>query len=77
MAIGKGYVNFFFLQPFLGSFRRLPSSLSGKNWAGDAKDLGSIPDTDHPLEEGMGTTPVFVPENSMGSRSLVDCSPWG
>ena len=32
-----------------------------------------------PLEEGMATqsTPVFLPENPHGRRSLVGCSPWG
>ena len=30
-----------------------------------------------PLEESMGTTLVFVPEESHGQRSLVGYSPWG
>ena len=29
-----------------------------------------------PLEEGMATTPVFLPEESHGQRSLVGYSPW-
>ena len=29
-----------------------------------------------PLEEGM-TTPVFLPGESHGKRSLADYSPWG
>ena len=30
-----------------------------------------------PLEKGMQPTPVFLPRESHGSRSLVDYSPWG
>ena len=29
-----------------------------------------------PLEEGIATTPVFLPGKSHGQRSLVDYSPW-
>ena len=30
-----------------------------------------------PLEEGMKSTPVFLPGVSHGQRSLVGYSPWG
>ena len=30
-----------------------------------------------PLEEGMATTPVFLPGESQGRGSLVDCRLWG
>ena len=30
-----------------------------------------------PLEKEMATTPVFLPEESHGQRSLVGYSPWG
>ena len=30
-----------------------------------------------PLEEGMASTPVFLPRESHGQRSLVGHSPWG
>ena len=30
-----------------------------------------------PLEEGMATTPAFLPGESQGQRSLVGYSPWG
>ena len=30
-----------------------------------------------PLEEGMETTPVFLPGESHGQRSLKGCDPWG
>ena len=30
-----------------------------------------------PLEKGMGTTPVFLPGEFHGQRSLVGYSPWG
>ena len=28
------------------------------------------------LEEGLATTPVFLPGKSHGQRSLAGCSPW-
>ena len=31
---------------------------------------------EYPMEEGMVTTPVFLPEESHGQRSLVGHSPW-
>ena len=30
-----------------------------------------------PLEKGMAATPVFLPEEFHGQRSLVGYSPWG
>ena len=30
-----------------------------------------------PLEKGMATTPVFLPGDFHGQRSLVGYSPWG
>ena len=30
-----------------------------------------------PLEEEMATTPVFLPGESQGQRSLVGYNPWG
>ena len=30
-----------------------------------------------PLEEGMATTPVLLPAESHGQRSLAGYSPWG
>ena len=30
-----------------------------------------------PLEKGVATTPVFLPEESHGQRSLAGHSPWG
>ena len=32
---------------------------------------------ENPLEEDMETTPVFLPEESHGQRSLAGYSPWG
>ena len=34
-------------------------------------------DWEDPLERGMATTPVFLPEESHGQRSLVGSSLWG
>ena len=45
--------------------------------AGDIRDVGSVPGGLHPLEEGMQPTPVFLPGESHGQRSLVGYSLWG
>ena len=45
-----------------------------KNPAANARDVGdsgSIPGWEDPLEEGMATTPVFLPGESHGQRSLA------
>ena len=43
--------------------------------AGDAGDAGSSPGLGR--SPGEGPTPVFLPGESHGQRSLVDYSPWG
>ena len=47
--------------------------------AGDERDTGLIPGSgrEDPLEGAWQPTPVFLPEESHGQRSLVGCSPWG
>ena len=45
--------------------------------AGDVRDVGSIPGLGRSLEEKRTTTPVFLPGEFHGQRSLVGCSPWG
>ena len=30
-----------------------------------------------PLEQGMQPTPVFLPGEALGQRSLAGCGPWG
>ena len=44
---------------------------------GDTPDAGSIPGSGEPLEEGMQPTPVFLPGESQGQRSLAGYSPQG
>ena len=41
----------------------------------NAEDLGSIPGSGR--SPGEGNTPVFLPGESHGERSLVGYSPWG
>ena len=48
-----------------------------KNAPANAQDRGLIPGLGDPLEQVWQPTPVFVPGNSYGQRSLVDYSPWG
>ena len=50
----------------------------GKESAFDVGDLGSIPRLGRSPGEGNGKpTPVFLPRESHGQRSLVGYSPWG
>ena len=43
------------------------------------RDSGLIPGSGRSPGEGRArqSTPVFLPGESHGQRSLVDCSPWG
>ena len=43
----------------------------------EIRDGCSIPGREDPLEEGVATTPVFLPGESHGQRSLAGCSPRG
>ena len=46
--------------------------------AGGARDVGSIPGSGRSPGGGHGNpTPVCLPGESHGERSLVDYSPWG
>ena len=46
--------------------------------AGDIRDAGLIPGWGRSPGEGNGkATPVFLPGESHGQRSLVGYSPWG
>ena len=40
------------------------------------RSLGLIPESGDPLGKGMATTPVFLPGEFHGQRSLVGYSPW-
>ena len=63
-------------------YRGFPSGSDGKESACSAGDLDSIPGQEEPLEKGMtpysltGMTPVFLPGEFQGQRSLVGYSPW-
>ena len=51
--------------------------LSGKESACNTGDLGSIPGLGRSPGGGNGyPTPVFLPGESHGQRSLAGCSPW-
>ena len=54
-----------------------PGSSVSKESALSAGDPGSIPGSGRSLEGGRQPTPVFLPGESHGQRSLVGCSPWG
>ena len=58
----------------------LPSDVRGKESAcnaGCAEDAISSLGGEDPLEEGMATTPKFLPGKSNGQRSLAGYSPLG
>jgi len=54
----------------------LPWWLSGKEYAGNSGDVGWIPASGKPSGEWL-STPVFLPEESHGHKSLAGHSPWG
>ena len=59
-------------------FMRLPWRLSGKESACQAGDVGSIPGSRRFLwRRKWQPTPVFLPEELHGQRSLEGYSPWG
>ena len=43
----------------------------------ETRNAGLIPGSEDPLEEAWQLTPVFLPRDPHGQRSLVGCSPWG
>ena len=45
--------------------------------AGDTRDVGVTSGSGRFPEGGHTSIPVFLPGESHGQRSLVDCSPWG
>ena len=48
-----------------------------KNWPANAGDQGLIPGLRRSPGAGNGNTPVFLPGESHGQRSLVGYSLWG
>ena len=48
----------------------------GKKSAYNTGDLDSIPESGRAPGEGNGNTPVFLPGEFHGQRSLVGYSPW-
>ena len=57
--------------------RGFPGGSDGKEPACNAGDRCSILGQEDPLEKRMATTPVFLPGEFHGQRSLVGYSPWG
>ena len=57
-----------------------PGDSDGEESACNAGDLGLIagliPESGDPLEKGMATTPVFLPGEFYGQRSMVGYNPW-
>ena len=53
-----------------------PGGSDGEESACNVGDLGLIPGSRRPLEKGMATHTVFLPEESHAQRSLAGYSPW-
>ena len=66
--------SFFFLNTL--TYLLIPSYLN-KESACNAGDLGSIPGLGRSPGEGNGPTPVFLPGESHGQRSLAAYCSWG
>jgi len=49
----------------------LPGDTGGKESVCSAGDMGSIPESEAPLEKEMATTAVFLPGKSHGQRTTV------
>ena len=64
---------------FLGSrlLKGFPYGSDGKEPTCNAGDLGSIPGLRRSPREEWLPSPVFLPGESNGQRSLVGYSPWG
>ena len=54
-----------------------PCGSAGKESTCNVGDLDSIPELGRSPGGGQGNTPVFLPGESHGQRSLVGYSPWG
>ena len=57
------------------SISGLPQWLSGKESACNVGDVGRILGQEDPLEKGMASTPVFLPREAYGQRSLEGYNP--
>ena len=66
----------FFFKPCITCF---PDGSDGKESACPVGDLGSIPGLGRSpgRGEGMQSTPVFLPGESLGQRSLAGYNSWG
>ena len=64
---------------FLFICKGIPSGSDSKESACNSGHLSSIPRLGQSPGEGNGNlpTPVFLPGESHGQRSLKSCSPWG
>ena len=62
----------------------MPFKLNGFPGGSEVKRMPAMRETwvrslgqEDPLKKEMAPTPVFLPGESHGRRSLVGCSPWG
>ena len=63
---------------FLAICMGFPAGSDGKGFTCNAGDLGSVPGSGRSPGEGKGLlTPVLLPGEFHGQRSLVAYSPWG
>ena len=68
----------FLFSSFIMMFLGFPGGSDGKESACKARDLSSIPGLGRfPWRRSWQPTPVFLPGDSHGQKSLVSYSPWG
>ena len=54
-----------------------PGDSDGEDFVCNAESQAQSQGQEDPLEKGMATTPVFLPGEFYGQRSMVGYSPWG
>ena len=59
----------------VGDLESFPGGSHGKEYACNAADAVSMPESKSALEKEWLPTPVFLPRESQGQRSLAGCSP--
>jgi len=63
---------------FFTAYRDIPGGSNSKESACNVGDQGSVPGLgSFPWRREWQPTPIFLPGESHGRRSLADCSPWG
>ena len=77
IVLNSTYTVFFPINTFLWSSLGFPGGSDGRNLPTMRETQVQPLGQEDPLEKGMASTPVFLPGESHGQKSLVGYSPWG